>query len=218
MNIREAIAAALRKNIKPGLVLQVFALAVLLVYFFVPASKPVFVWFGDLKAHHGYSYSFFSTAIFGGLIPFLYLWLSKAFAGRNVFVLLVFYLLFWGIKGMEVDLFYRFQTEWFGSGNDWQTILIKMAADQFIYSTFWAAPGITIIYLWMESGWSISRWRAAMNKQFFCVKIPTVIFSNWLVWIPAVCVVYAMPAELQIPLFNLVLCFWVLLLAVLNKK
>jgi hypothetical protein len=57
-----------------------------------------------------------------------------------------------------------------------------------------------------------------MRREFFLVKIPTVILSNWLVWIPAVSVVYAMPTELQIPLFNLVLCFWVLLLAVLNKK
>jgi hypothetical protein len=57
-----------------------------------------------------------------------------------------------------------------------------------------------------------------MDRKFFCVKIPTVVLSNWLVWIPAVSVVYAMPAELQIPLFNLVLCFWVLLLAVLNKR
>ncbi len=217
-NIRQSILAALKQNLKPGLVLQAFALLILVIYFFVPASKPVFVWFGDLKAQYGYFYSFIATAFFGGLIPFLYLWLSKSFSDRNTFVLMVFYLLFWGIKGMEVDLFYRFQAEWFGSGNDWQTIITKMAADQFIYSTFWAAPGITIIYLLVESDWNVARWRAAMDKQFFCVKIPTVVLSNWLVWIPAVCVVYAMPAELQIPLFNLVLCFWVLLLAVLNKK
>jgi hypothetical protein len=70
----------------------------------------------------------------------------------------------------------------------------------------------------MESSWSISEAKQAMDRKFFSVKIPTVILSNWLVWTPAVCVVYAMPNELQIPLFNLVLCFWVLLLAVLNKK
>ncbi len=215
--MKQSIAEALRQNIKPGLVLQGFALAILLVYFFVPASKPVFVWFGQLKAHYGYGYSFVATAFFGGLIPFLYLWFSKSLGAKNPWSLLVFYVLFWGIKGMEVDLFYRFQAEWFGNNNDWQTVLTKMAADQFIYSALWAAPGITIIYLWMECDWRIARWRAAMDKQFFCVKIPTVILSNWLVWIPAVCVVYAMPAELQIPLFNLVLCFWVLLLAVLNK-
>lgn len=217
-NIRHSIAIALKRNIKPGLVLQGFALAILCIYFFVPVSKPVFIWFGDLKAHYGYLYSFIATALFGGLIPFLYLWLSNSLGNKKLLPLLMFYVLFWGVKGMEVDLFYRLQADWFGTGGDWKTVLTKMAADQFIYSTFWAAPGITIIYLWMESGWNFARWRAAMDKEFFCVKIPTVILSNWLVWIPAVCVVYAMPGELQIPLFNLVLCFWVLLLAVLNKR
>ena len=217
-SIRHSITDALKQNLKPGFVLQAFALLILFIYFFVPASKPAFAWFGNLKAHYGYFYSFTATAFFGGLIPFLYLWLSKSFGNKNAWSLLVFYVLFWGIKGMEVDMFYRFQAQWFGNGNDWQTIITKMAADQFIYSTFWAAPGITIVYLWMESNWNFSAWKRAMNKQFFCIKIPTVVFSNWLVWTPAVCVVYAMPAELQIPLFNLVLCFWVLLLAVLNKR
>lgn len=219
MTIKQSIFTALKQNLLPGLVLQAFALSLLLLYFFVPASKPVFSWFGLLKEEYGFLYSFVATAIFGGLVPFLYLWLSNRIApGRSLFALLVFYLVFWGVKGMEVDFFYRLQGQWFGNGNDVPTIATKMAVDQFLYSALWAAPGITIVYLWMESGWSVRATRQAMNRAFFWVKIPTVILSNWLVWIPAVSVVYAMPTELQIPLFNLVLCFWVLLLAVLNKK
>lgn len=219
MNIRTSILTALKQNIKPGLILQAFALAVLLIYFFVPASKPVFVWLGEMKQTYGFGYSFIATALFGGLIPFLYLWLSKSFSPkRSILGLLVFYSVFWGLKGMEVDFFYRLQAGWFGTSNEIKTIATKMVVDQFLYSALWAAPSITMVYLWMESNWSLSEAKKTMDKDFFCVKIPTVILSNWLVWIPAVCVVYAMPAELQIPLFNLVLCFWVLLLAVLNKK
>ncbi|HSC68451.1 MAG TPA: hypothetical protein VLC79_12215 [Cellvibrio sp.] len=219
MNIKDSIFSALKKNLLPGMVLQLFAAAILIIYFFIPASKPVFSWFGLLKQEYGFAYSFIATAIFGGLIPFLYLWLSKGLSpDRNIFGLLAFYIVFWGLKGMEVDFFYRLQADWFGTGNDVKTIAIKMSVDQFLYSALWAAPGITVVYLWMESHWNIAETKKALTKEFFCVKIPTVILSNWLVWIPAVCVVYAMPSELQIPLFNLVLCFWVLLLAVLNRK
>lgn len=219
MSIKHSIFSALKKNLLPGLVLQVFAVSILLIYFFVPASKPIFTLLGELKQTYGFGYSFIATAVFGGLIPFLYLWLSNSLApNRNVLGLLVFYVIFWGLKGMEVDFFYRLQADWFGTGNEVKTIVTKMAVDQFLYSALWAAPGISIVYLWMESNWSIAQSKKAMTKDFFCVKIPTVILSNWLVWIPAVSVVYAMPGELQIPLFNLVLCFWVLLLAVLNKK
>jgi hypothetical protein len=219
MSIKDSIFAALKQNLLPGLVLQLFAASILIIYFFVPASKPVFSWFGLLKQEYGFAYSFIATAIFGGLIPFLYLWLSKNLApNRSILGLLVFYIVFWGLKGMEVDFFYRLQADWFGMDNEIKTIATKMAVDQFLYSALWAAPGITIVYLWMESNWSFAECKRAMDRKFFCVKIPTVILSNWLVWTPAVCVVYAMPDELQIPFFNLVLCFWVLLLAVLNKK
>lgn len=219
MSIKHSIFSALKKNLLPGLVLQLFAVSILLIYFLVPASKPLFTLLGELKQTYGFGYSFIATALFGGLIPFIYLWLSKSITpGRSILGLFVFYIVFWGLKGMEVDFFYRLQADWFGTGNDVKTIATKMAVDQFLYSALWAAPGITIVYLWMESNWSVIDAKKAMDKEFFCVKIPTVILSNWLVWIPAVSVVYAMPGELQVPLFNLVLCFWVLLLAVLNKK
>jgi hypothetical protein len=219
MTIKKTIGTALKQNLLPGLVLQCFALTIVLIYFFVPASQPVYAWFGVLKHEYGFLYAFVATAFFGGLVPFLYLWLSKRIdPSRNVFVLLLFYVIFWGLKGMEVDFFYQLQGYWFGYENTINTIATKVVVDQFLYSALWAAPMITITYLWMENGFSFRACKAAMTKSFFLVKIPTVVFSNWLVWIPAVSIVYSMPQDLQIPLFNLVLCFWVLILAVLNKK
>lgn len=219
MSIKTSILSALKQNLLPGLVLQFFALAVVLVYFFVPASQPVYAWFGVLKHDYGFLYAFIATAFFGGLIPFLYLFFSKQLdSSRSVLALLFFYVIFWGVKGMEVDFFYQLQGVWFGYENDFKTIATKVLIDQFLYSALWAAPMITICYLWVENNFDFGKSLAAMDKQFFVVKIPTVVFSNWLVWIPAVSIVYSMPQDLQIPLFNLVLCFWVLILAVLNKK
>ena len=219
MSIKASILFALKQNFLPGLVLQFFALAVVLVYFFVPASQPVYAWFGVLKHNYGFLYAFISTAFFGGLIPFLYLFASKQLdSSRSALVLLLFYVIFWGLKGIEVDFFYQLQGKWFGYENDFKTIATKVIIDQFLYSALWAAPMITICYLWVENHFAFGKSIAAMDKQFFVVKIPTVIFSNWLVWIPAVSIVYSMPQDLQIPLFNLVLCFWVLILAVLGKS
>jgi hypothetical protein len=219
MSIRRSIVAALKQNFLPGLVLQFFALAIVLVYFFVPASQPIYAWFGVLKHTYGFAYAFVATAFFGGLIPFVYLYLTNRLdKSRSLLGLLIFYLVFWGIRGVEVDFFYQLQGDWFGYENTIKTIVLKTAVDQFIYSTFWAAPSITIVYLWVENGFDFRAWWVALDRKFFGVKIPTVVLSNWMVWIPAVSIVYSMPQDLQIPLFNLVLCFWVLLLAVLNKK
>ncbi len=219
MSIKSSIAAALKQNLLPGLVLQFFALILVLIYFYVPAAQPTYAWFGVLKHTYGSLYAFIATAFFGGLIPFLYLWSSKRLdSSRSAFPLFLFYVVFWGLKGIEVDFFYQLQGHWFGYDNTLKTIATKVAVDQFIYSAFWAAPSITIPYLWVECHFNFRACGVALNKSFFFEKIPTVIFSNWLVWIPAVSIVYSMPQDLQIPLFNLVLCFWVLILAVLNKK
>jgi hypothetical protein len=218
MAISTAILAALKNTFVPGLVLQFFALIILLVYFLLPEAKPYFDFFGALKEQHGFLYSFAATALFGGLIPFLYLWCSGKLARvKSLIGVGVFYVAFWGYKGMEVDLFYRWQAHWFGSGSEFATLATKVAVDQLLYSAMWAAPSITLSYLWMEVNFSWQAWRAALNRQLLTQKLPVVIVSNWLVWIPAVSVIYSMPSQLQIPLFNLVLCFWVLLLAVLNK-
>ncbi|GGY86405.1 hypothetical protein GCM10011613_34410 [Cellvibrio zantedeschiae] len=219
MSIKKSIITALKQNLLPGLVLQCFALAIVLIYFFVPASQPVYAWFALLKLEYGSLYAFVATAFFGGFIPFMYLWASKRIdPSQNAFALFLFYVIFWGVKGIEVDFFYQLQGYWFGYENNVKTIATKVAVDQFIYSALWAAPTITIPYLWVEYHFNFRACGKALNRSFFLEKIPTVIFSNWLVWIPAVSVVYCMPQYLQIPLFNLVLCFWVLILAVLNKK
>ncbi|MEY4588010.1 MAG: hypothetical protein RL497_86 [Pseudomonadota bacterium] len=219
MSIKNSIVSALKNNLIPGLVLQVFAAVILALYFWLPGAKPYFDYFGALKQQYGYAYSFAATALFGGLVPFLYLWLSAGLAQvRRLWAVGLFYAVFWGVKGMEVDFFYRLQGLWFGMGNDLATLATKVAVDQFIYSAFWAAPTITLSYLWMQGDFNCAAWRRALDRQWIVQTLPTVILSNWLVWIPAVSIVYAMPNELQIPLFNLVLCFWVLMLAVLNKR
>ena len=56
--------------------------------------------------------------------------------------------------------------------------------DQFIYSAFWAAPTITWFYLWLEAGFNKSLVEA-LDRHYLVRTLPTVIVSNWLVWIPA---------------------------------
>ena len=94
----------------------------------------------------------------------------------------------------------------------------KVLLDQFVYNTFWAAPVAALAFLWKESAFS---WRAMTSKldfDFFTFSIPVTLMSTWAVWIPAVAIIYCLPPPLQIPLFNLVLCFWVLVLSFISKR
>ncbi len=215
-SMRDNIKNALRKNIIPGIFLWVIATGLLISYYLYPSSRPVFEVFGELKTRYGFLYSAVSTSVFGGIIPYSFLVLTRRVKGFK-FSILLFYIIFWAIKGLEVDALYRFQSFLFGNEARLSVIVSKTAVDQFIYSALWAAPSITLGFMWMETGFRFKLFKNQLTKALWAKTMPTIIISNWIVWIPAVSIVYALPAALQIPVSNLVLCFWVLIVAVLSN-
>jgi len=209
-NIKSAIGA----NLLPGLCLQLFALSIGLSYFYWPASLQVFQFFADLKGQYGVVYAAISTSLFGGLLPFLYMYIS----GKIRFLpiqQLIFYVIIWAFLGSLISGFYTFQVVLFGDGTDWLTILKKTAFDQFVFSVFITSPFISLAFLWKDQQFN---WRKTKTliADLIKVQIPTTVVTTWIIWIPAVSLIYMMPSNLQIPLFNLVLCFFVLILAILN--
>jgi len=209
-NIGRAIGA----NLLPGLCLQLFAFSIGVAYFYWPASQPTFQFFADLKSEYGAIYAVISTSLFGGLLPFVYMLVS----GKINFMIwrqCLFYLVIWAILGWLINAFYGLQVILFGEGNDWLTIVKKTAFDQFVFSTFLTGPFIALAFLWKDTqfNWQKTKLQFA---DLIKVQIPTTVVTTWIIWIPAVSVIYMMPSNLQIPLFNLVLCFFVLILAILN--
>jgi hypothetical protein len=208
----------MRFNLRPGLVLQAFALAIVCGYFWSPGVQSALDVVGALKLRYGYAYSAVATCIFGGLIPYAVL----SFAGRvpheRRYAELSFYALLWLWKGVEVDALYRAQGLWFGEGSSVGTIAMKTIVDQFGYVPLWAAPSQVLLFTWKDAGFSLAGTRAAFARQSFTQRVLVVMFSTWVVWIPAVAIVYSLPSALQIPLFNLVLCFWCLLMSFISRQ
>jgi len=208
------IKSALGANLLPGLCLQLFALTIGLSYFYWPASQQTFQFFADLKAEYGAVYAVISTSIFGGLLPFLYLFLS----GKVRFLpltQLLFYIIIWAGLGGLINAFYGLQIVLFGEGTDWLTILKKTSLDQFVFTVFVTSPLIALAFLWKDQQFNWQKTKMYFD-DLIKVQIPTTIVTTWIIWIPAVSLIYMMPSNLQIPLFNLVLCFFVLILAILN--
>jgi hypothetical protein len=208
----------LRANVVPAVVLQCFALCLVLGYFYVPAFGRVLRELGELKVRGGYAFSSLSTALFGGLIPFVVLFGTGRIPKARAKGELSFYLGFWFWKGAEVDAFYRAQSWMFGDGSSAFVIAGKTAVDQFVYNPLWAAPTQTLFFLWKDAGFSLTSMRDRLRQQGLPSRVGTVLLSTWVVWIPTVAIVYSLPGPLQIPLFNLVLCFWCLLLSFLSRE
>jgi hypothetical protein len=211
------ISRALRANFLPACLLQCLALFIGLSYFFWPVAQGIFVSIAEMKMRFGSAFAMISTAIFGGLIPWLYLFLSGKIKTQAVLQLL-FYCLFWAGMGLLIDSFYGLQIYLFGHGIDAATVAKKTAFDQFVFSTLLTCPLITMAYLWKDNHFKWSLTKRLIDQAFFKIRLPTLIVTNWLIWIPAVILIYMLPATLQIPMFNLVLCFFALVVAILNES
>ena len=218
MSIKQRILQALRKDRVPGLLLQGFALLLIIGYYNVPAVTEVCTQIGEVKLAHGYLFSSICTGLFGGLLPYLILLVSKRIERDQRIAVGLFYVLFWMWKGIEVDFLYRTQGLLFGNGTDALTIVKKVMLDQFVFNPFYAVIGIALFYRWKDCRFSYRAFVASVDKKFFSEVVLTMLFSTWMIWIPTTAIVYSMPAPLQMPLFNIVLCFYVLLLTFIGSE
>jgi hypothetical protein len=210
--------SAARKNAVPGFLLQCFALIMVLLYYFHPATREILLKIPAIKEKTGILFPIVSTAFFGGLIPFIFLAARKQIAPGRYLANLLFLLGYWAFNGLIIDYLYKGQALLFGDRHDVVTVIKKVCVDQFVFSVFWSAPVAMICMHWKNCGFSFRAARQKFSRSQLTVEIPSIIISIWAVWIPTVSIVYSLPLALQFPLFNIVLCFWSLLLTALSEE
>ncbi len=144
-----AILKGMKENLIPGIVIIILAAVVVISYYNSIVFRAYLDQIAELKSQYGYLFSSVSTCLFGGIIPFVFISIKEDICQPNHYaqtptrILLykaLFYVLFYAEQGAQVDAFYRLQAVIFGEGTDLQTIVIKTAVDNFIYSTFISAP------------------------------------------------------------------------------
>jgi len=203
----------------PGLVLQSAALALVLAHSFAPAAHDFFAHIGAWREAGGYFFSACSTALFGGVLPFFYLRWNPATRANHPWSHLTFFILFWAWKGVEIDLLYRGLGWLFGNDATFLTVSAKVIIDQFVYNPLYATIFSTIFYAWKNAGF---RWAPVIadvrTDRWYLRRIVPVQLALTCVWLPVVSCVYALPPALQMPLFNVVLCFWSLLFAAMTSR
>lgn len=213
--IRTLIASVFRQNRVSCLVLNGIATALVVSYYQVPTLTNFWSGLAALKEHWSFGFSCLSTLFAAAVLPTLVQWMQGVLTreGRGKKLLLL--ILFWGYRGMEIDLFYRVQGHLFGQDRSAATLLKKVAFDQFVMSPLWFVPTYVVALRWAEMGGSWTRLRPTLDREFWVRTYPAVLLTNWLVWIPALALVYSLPAALQFPLFSVVMCFFILIVTML---
>ncbi len=213
-----SIAGVFRQNRVPCLVLNAVVLALVGSYYLMPSVAGVWEAIGEFKLRWSYAFSLSSTIFAAVLLPTLVQGVMGTLPKEGRWQRVGMLALFWGYRGMEIDLFYRLQGWLFGTGNDAGTLLTKVLVDQFVMSPLWFVPTYLIALRWVDTGGSWSRTRASLGRDFWKRTLPTVLLTNWLVWIPTLALVYSLPAALQFPLFSVVMCFFILIVTLLARE
>lgn len=213
---RKGITAA-RTNVVPGICLQAAALAVLLAYFYIPVVNQFFAKIQVIKSEIGLISVVISTAFFGAFLPFIIQRCGQT-KFHDPWRRLPAILLFWGYKGIEIEYLYRLQAWVFGEDNQFWTLVCKVVVDQFVYCVLISVPVMAAFYLWKDSDFKIAPTVQGLKNHFIAQRALPLLLSNLGVWLPAVVIIYCLPTPLQLPMQNLILCLFVLLISVLSKQ
>ncbi len=215
---RASIVRIFRRNAIPAAGL--WLLAAFLVAAYYGYWSPVREWLETIAASKqqlGFAFAMISTSLFGGVIPALVGAVFHGAAGRGELRWLPVFAAFWAYKGIEVDLLYRAMEWLFGAGTDPATIASKMVVDMGVYVPVLAMPSIVLFYFLKECRFDIQLALRSLGRDWYRARVLPVLATNWIVWIPAVAVIYSFPPTLQLPVQNLVLCFFCLVVLMLTR-
>jgi len=122
------------------------------------------------------------------------------------------------ISGAIVYEFYQWQAIWWGQGATWQVLVPKVLVDQFGYTIFWSTPFFALATRWQILRYSGRRLWLELNWDFVTERMLPILATNWMLWIPAVTLIYSMPLILQTPLFIFATAIWGLLLPAVTRQ
>ncbi len=206
------VGRAIRANWPISLTLGSIAAAIIVSYYFVAPLRTPMEQLAELKERYGLRFAIVSTGIFGGLLPLLIEQFRSNPSRRLDRASLLFFTGFWGFKGAEIDLLYRGQALLFGDVASPGTVVAKVTVDMLIYVPLWAIPSVVIAYLWLDNSFDYRRTLGSLGPKWYRHRILPVMVMNWIIWVPAVTVIYSLPLTLQLPVQNIILLLFAIVL------
>jgi len=212
--LRRAFAA----NLVPAAALWSFAALLLALYYLHAPTQSALDALADLKNRLGLGFSMPAQALAAGVLPF---WFQKFQSGSHRKTRLAhlpfLMLIFAGIGAMN-DAFYRAQAQVFGDSAQIAVVLCKVAVDMLLYTPFICMPIVVWAFAFKDSGFQIGAARGFLGQKWFQTRVIPLYIAALLVWIPTLCVLYALPLALQFPFQAIVQCFWGLILVIMTDK
>lgn len=208
---------AVRANLVPGLILWATLGLFLLAYAISPTVQHGMARWAQAKTDIGPWFAFFSYVVFAVVVPEgLGALLRRQWPSGRQWADMAYASLIFGAIGWAVDLLYRYQILWFGTGRDLLTLSSKVVVDQMLAGPvlLWMS---TVLLLWRDAGFVPGFWRVLGQRAFWAGRFLPVLVANWCIWYPTNFALYALPPPLQFPVVSMVMSFWILVFQLLRK-
>lgn len=211
---------AARRNLVPALILQAVLLLLLAAYFWHPPTGVALGVVADWRREAGYGFVLVASIVGSALLPELFriACFQRGRPERRNLSHLAFSIPFWAFIGVAVDTLYRAQAMLFGAEADFATVVCKVAVDQFLVSPLGFMPFTALMFEWRHHGYD---WRAVtrnLTPAFYRDRVLPIQVAAWTVWIPGTAIIYTLPLLLQVPVYVLANCYWVLVLTYVHHE
>ena len=207
-----------KANAVPMVILWAVAACLIVGYYCVPGVADCFAPLARWQRESGWVAAFLNLFFFCGVIPGVFIWSIRELRPKYPFATLLVQSVWCGAWGVVNNEVYAILCRWFGSGTDLWTLFLKTAVDQFVWTVLVMAPVDAVFFFWLGRDFSLRRVRAEWPRDFVYGVILPNLLSNWIVWIPVLCVIYAFPLPLQIQLAGIVGSIWTLLCLQIGRR
>jgi hypothetical protein len=208
---------ALKENWIAGIIIWACGATIVTLYYHGNSLKNIAENILVLRGEMGLLFPILTMMIFGAVLPSLTQMLISPSDRMAALKRLPLLMPFWAYRGMEVEFFYRFQAWFWGNDSGFVTVACKVFTDMFVYT-----PVITIEMLYLR--WvsrrvgELSQSEIIAPNGWYRKFIVPMLVADWALWIPAVTLVYMMPLPLQLPLANLILWLWSMMLFFMTRQ
>lgn len=212
--------ASLRANWIPALGIWILGSLIVYDYYCGTLIQPIVEWVMMWRGRLGLLYPMLSMVLFAALLPTLTQMVLPAKGGRMIALRRLPWLIpYWAYRGLEVEVFYRIQAWAWGNGTGLVTVVGKVATDMFVYNPLLAAVSqILFLRLVAVRVGELPAGTKVMPRGWYKSLVVPLLIATWALWIPAVTLVYLMPLPLQLPLSNLIIWLWSMMLFFIAGK
>lgn len=197
--------ASIRANRLPMAVLWLMAAMSVVAYWlyqpFADMLEPLSRW----QTKDGWVAAALNRIAFGGLLPGVFLCTVRSIRPKRPALTIGVFCVWAAMWGILCDIFFTLQAQWFGYGHGFATVLMKTVVDQLVWTAFLCTPVNALFFTWVANDFRSIPLAATLREKYL-----SMLFANWIVWLPVSAAVYMFPLPLQIQLIGFAGAFWML--------